>query len=80
MDNLNLTQQGHSGTLSALTLITNVLIATHPDKARVISILKELSESDAAVLIAMLAPGKPAIDKAFRDTIEHAINAGAQSR
>ena len=81
MDELNLADvnlrvQQHSGTISALTLIVNVLIQTHPEKDRVKTILQQAAEGDLPVLIAMYAAGNPAIDQAFRDMLEHAIKSG----
>ena len=48
----------------------------HPDKDLVKTILKQIAEGNAPVLIAMYAAGSPAIDQAVRDTLEHAIKSG----
>lgn len=70
--------QRMAGTISCLTLVMQILIAKHPQKQVVVQTLEKLGE-DAPTMMAMNHPGRPMIDKSFRDTLAVMIKAAQDS-
>jgi hypothetical protein len=70
MDKAELMLQSHAGTLQAVLVIINALIAAHPNKAEVASSLRDLMDSDLSVIVSMRAAGMPKVDEAYRETMQ----------
>jgi hypothetical protein len=69
MENLEPNMHRLFGEVSCMSLVMQVLIQTHPNKAALSEALGKLSD-DVPDLVAFNHPGRPAIDRAFRNALE----------
>jgi hypothetical protein len=78
MTELETMVHSQAGTIIALLVVVQALIAKHPRKASLAKTLRELSESDIAVVVAMRSPGKPIVDAVYRETMQAIVAAAEQ--
>lgn len=58
-----------AGLISALLMVVQALVHSHPDPERLVKLLGEIVDSDVPVVLAMASPGRPRIDGTYRDTM-----------
>jgi hypothetical protein len=78
MTELETMVQSQAGTIIALLVVVQALIARHADRVGLAKMLRELSESDISVVVAMRAAGKPMVDAVYRETMEGIVAAAEQ--